>query len=77
MMWLNKCRVARRYLPAAYFWSTAVLWYLQYGRLTGFDAKGYAEGWKAVFRIAKSERRTPLKRETLRYLKSLQARLWY
>lgn len=77
MMWLNKCRVARRYLPTNYFWSTAAMWSAQYLRLTSYDLSGYLRGWKAVFRIAKSEKRSPVSDQTLSYLKQLQARLWY
>lgn len=77
MMWINKSKVAFRYLPKEYFYSTALMWSLQYIRLSGFDLPGFISGWKEVFAIPKKEKRTTITKETLGYLKSLDARLWY
>jgi GT2 family glycosyltransferase len=77
MMWVNKSRVAYRYLPKKYFYSTAFMWSLQYLQITGFNLTGFFKGWKQVFSIPKYEKRTRLGAETIHYIKSLKARLWY
>jgi GT2 family glycosyltransferase len=77
MMWINKTKVAYRYLPIIYFYSTAVMWSLEYLQLTGFDLQGWCKGWREIFSIARSEKRKKLKKSTIRYLRKVQARLWY
>lgn len=77
MMWVNKAKVAYRYLPSLYFGTTALLWSFQFLRETGFHFRGYVEGWKQVFRIPREEKRTPLSAATIRYLEQVRARLWY
>lgn len=77
MMWVNKSKVAYRYLPKKFFWSTALMWSLQYLKLTGFNAAEFLRGWKEIFRIPGREKRTPLSQTTLAYLKKREARLWY
>jgi GT2 family glycosyltransferase len=77
MMWVNKSRVAYRYLPKKYFYSTAFMWSLQYLKITGFNLTGFFKGWKQVFSIPKYEKRTPLSAETIHYIQGLKARLWY
>lgn len=77
MMWVNKSKVAYRYLPKVYFYTTAIMWSIEYFRKAGFDLGGWLKGWKQVFGIARKERRTPLKQSTLQYLQKVEARLWY
>ena len=77
MMWVNKSKVAWRYLPAKYFYSTAIMWSLQYLKITRFDVRGYFLGWKQINELIKTEQRSPISTVTLAYLKSLKARLWY
>jgi len=77
MMWVNKCKVAYRYLPKKYFYSTAVMWSFQYLKITGFDLSGYFRGWKEISKIPSREKRTPVSEKTLTYLKQVKARLWY
>lgn len=77
MMWVNKTKVAWRYLPAIYFYSTAAMWSLQYLRVTGFHLKGFWRGWKEIAAIRKQERPRRIKPATLQYIKTLKARLWY
>lgn len=77
MMWVNKSKVAWRYLPKKYFYSTAFLWSLQYLKTTGVDLPGFFAGWKEIRRIPRTEGRSPVSRSTLDYLKSLKARLSY
>lgn len=77
MMWVNKSRVAYRYLPKKYFYSTAIMWSFQYLKITRFNIAGFFQGWKQIFRIPKNEKRTPLTAGTINYIKKLKARLWY
>lgn len=77
MMWVNKTKVAYRYLPKIYSYSTAIMWSVEYLQKTGFDVKGWLAGWKQVCAIPKKERRTKLKASTLQYLRKVEARLWY
>ncbi len=76
MMWVNKSKVAWRYLPLQYFTSTAVLWSLFYLKNTGFQLKGYITGWRDIKKVIKTKRQ-PIQKNTIEYLKSLNARLWY
>ena len=77
MMWVNKSKVAWRYLPKIYFYTTSFMWSLQYLKITKFDFKGYFKGWKEIFQMKKTEARRTITHSTLIYLKSLKARLWY
>jgi GT2 family glycosyltransferase len=77
MMWVNKCKVAFRYLPKRYFYSTALMWSLQYLKKTGFHLSGFFKGWKHVFAIPNNEKRMPLNEKTIQYLKKVKARLLY
>lgn len=77
MMWINKTKVAYRYLPKKYFYSTAFMWSLQYLKQTRFDMNGFLKGWKEVRKMPSNERRQPVSKQTLDYLRSVKARLWY
>jgi GT2 family glycosyltransferase len=76
-MWINKSKVAWRYLPTKFFYSTAWMWSLEYLRKTGYNWKGYTKAWKEIQQIRKLGRRQTVSKETLEYLKSVDARLWY
>ncbi|RYY90211.1 MAG: glycosyltransferase family 2 protein [Chitinophagaceae bacterium] len=77
MMWVNKSKVAWRYLPRPYFYSTAIMWSLQFLKETGFNMGGFFLGWKQIASIPGNEERQPVSRKTLAYLYRLRARLWY
>jgi len=77
MMWLNKSKVAWRYLPKKYFYSTTFMWSMQYLKETGFNIGGFFNGWKKVFSISSAEKRTPINQTTMDYLRKVKARLWY
>lgn len=77
MMWVNKCKVAWRYLPVKYFYSTAFMWGLQYLKETNCNAAGFIKGCRAVFKIKNTENRFTISTQTLQYLKKVKARLWY
>jgi GT2 family glycosyltransferase len=77
MMWVNKSKVAWRYLPKKYFYSTAVLWSIYYLLKSGGDLKKYVAGWRKIVQIPRVTQRRTIKNETLRYLQAIHARLWY
>jgi GT2 family glycosyltransferase len=76
-MWVNKSKVAWKYLPKKYFYSTAILWSWQFLRKTGFNIGGWLKGWKQISAISKQEKRNILSQKTLDYLDKVKARLTY
>ena len=77
MMWVNKSKVAYRYLPIKYFVSTAVMWSFQYLKKTSFNWKLFFGGWKKILSIPQEEQRHPIAQKTLEYIESVEGRLWY
>jgi GT2 family glycosyltransferase len=77
MMWVNKSKVAWTYLPKIYFYSTVLLWSFQYLRVTGFNLKHYFRGWKAITAIPGSEKRKRISKNSMAYLRKVEARLYY
>ncbi len=77
MMWVNKTKVAWKYLPKKYFYSTAILWSVLFIQKTNFNWSNFVNGWRDIFRIKGTEKRTPLNAKTLEYLRKIEARLWY
>ncbi len=76
-MWVNKSKVAWKYLPKKYFYSTALLWSFEYFKKGGLDIKGWLKGWRQIARIPKEEKRTPISADALHYLRQVEARLPY
>lgn len=76
-MWVNKSRVAWKYLPKKYFYTTALLWSLEYLKKSGWDWKGYWKGWKEVSKVPSGEVRRVLRPDSLAYLQKVEARLTY
>jgi GT2 family glycosyltransferase len=77
MMWVNKSKVAWRYLPKIYFYSTALLWSFQYLWITRFSLKHYLRGWKTIIAIPRSESRKKIAKDSMGYLRKVEARLYY
>jgi GT2 family glycosyltransferase len=77
MLWINKSKVAWRYLPTKYFLSTTLMWSIEYLIKSNFDILGFCKGWSTVFSVIPKEKRKPLSTSTIAYLKKLEARLWY
>lgn len=77
MMWVNKTIVAWRYLPIRYVLSTAIMWSMEYLIKTKFNILGFLKGWFAILQIPKKQKRNRLSPQSLLYLKSVEARLWY
>jgi hypothetical protein len=75
--WVNKSKVAWRYLPARYFFSTAIAWSLQYLRQAFTHPAGFLKGLGRIVQIPFKEKRQKVNTASLRYLRQVQARLWY
>lgn len=76
-MWYNKSKVAWRYLPKRYFYSTAVMWSLNFLKETKCNLRFFFKGWRKIATIPGKEKRTPVSAQTIAYLRRLEARLWY
>jgi len=69
--------VAYKYLPIIYFFTTTFMWSFEYLRKTKYDVGGFLKGWVEVFRIPATEKRKPVDKTGLEYLKKVEARLWF
>jgi GT2 family glycosyltransferase len=76
-MWVNKSKVAWKFLPLRYFFTTAIMWSFEYLRKSGYHLPGWLKGWGEIFRIPATEKRTPINKNGLTYLKKVEARLTY
>jgi GT2 family glycosyltransferase len=76
-MWVNKSKVAWKYLPLPYFATTALLWSLEYIKKSGGHVGGFFKGWGQIAGIPRTEKRAPVGKTTLAYLRRVKARLWY
>lgn len=76
-MWYNKSKVAWRYLPKRYFYSTAIMWSFNFLKETGFNIRLFLKGWRMVAAIPRNEQRKAINAEALLYLRKVKARLWY
>lgn len=75
--WVNKSVVTYRYLPLLYFGTTAFMWSLEYLKLTSWDFKGWWNGWKKIIQIPGQNKKQTISKNTLSYLRKVEARLWY
>jgi GT2 family glycosyltransferase len=76
-MWVNKSKVAWKYLPGRYFISTALLWSLEYLKKSGWHIGGFVKGWREVLRIPRTEKKTRIGPAAMAYLHRVKARLTY
>jgi GT2 family glycosyltransferase len=76
-MWVNKSKVAWKYLPLHYFFSTAFLWGLEYLKKSGGHVGGFLKGWMQIVRTPGQEKRKPIGPSCLAYLRKVKARLSY
>lgn len=77
MQWINKSKVAWRYLPFRYFVTTAVSWGIQYLRISKGHFGTFFLSLFQVFKIPFTEKRHPVSKATLAYLHKVEARLKY
>ena len=76
-MWVNKSKVAWKYLPLPYFLTTALLWSLEYVKKSGGNIGGFFKGWGQIVGIPGAEKRAPVGKAATAYLRRVKARLWY
>jgi GT2 family glycosyltransferase len=77
MQWINKSKVAWRYLPFKYFVTTSVSWAIQYLRMSkGHFGTFFASLWQ-ISKIPFTEKRFAVSKKTLDYLRKVEARLKY
>ena len=76
-MWVNKTKVAWRYLPLSAYFTTAVMWSLFFLLRSKFHLIGFVKGWAAVISIPLNEKRNKLSISTLDYLKDVDARILF
>ena len=77
MQWVNKSKVAWRYLPFKYFITTSSSWAIQYLRLAkGHFGTFFSSLWM-IFKIPFTEKRKVVSKKTLQYLHKVEARLKY
>jgi|SRR6185437_3091431 len=76
-MWVNKSKVAWKYLPLPYFMTTALLWSVEYLKKSGGHMGGFFKGWRQIGGIPGGEKRSPVGKAALAYLRRVKARLWY
>ena len=76
-MWVNKTKVAWRYLPMPSYLTTAIMWSMFFLLKSKFDIIGLAKGWVDVITIPMKEKRNKLSKPSLEYLKKVEARIAY
>jgi GT2 family glycosyltransferase len=75
--WINKSKVAWRYLPKRYYITTMCGWSLEYIRKAKGNWGIFFSTWIKVLGIPFTEKRTPISKKAITYLKQVKARLWY
>ena len=76
-MWVNKTKVAWRYLPMPCYLTTAIMWSMFFLLKSKFDIIGLAKGWVDVITIPMKEKGNKLSKPSLEYLKKVEARIAY
>ena len=76
-MWVNKTKVAWRYLPLYCYFTTAIMWSAFFFLNSKFDIIGFIKGWVAVITIPFNEKGKKVSKPTLEYLKKVGARIAY
>ncbi|MCU0385301.1 MAG: hypothetical protein MUE38_04685, partial [Flavihumibacter sp.] len=77
MMWVNKSKVAWKYLPVGYFITTAFLWSGFYLRKSGFDFRFFISSIATILKIPFQIKKAPVSASVRNYLKAVEARLWF
>jgi GT2 family glycosyltransferase len=75
-VWINKTKVAYRYLPYRYFISTAIMWSFEFLKRS-FNVRLWLKGWGKILEIPKKEQRKPIGTNALNYIKKVGGRMWY
>lgn len=75
--WVNKSKVAWKYLPMRYYISTMLAWSVEYIKEAGGHWGTYFASWRKALSIPFTEKRKRISSNALAYLRTVKARLWY
>jgi len=76
-MWVNKTKVAWRYLPFTCYFTTAITWSIFFLLNSKFDFIGFVNGWAAIVKIPLNEKRNKICNLSQEYLNKVEARILY
>jgi GT2 family glycosyltransferase len=76
-MWVNKTKVAWRYLPMPCYFTTAIMWSMFFLLNSKFDLIGFINGWVAIVRIPFKEKRNKVSKLSEEYLNKVEARILF
>ena len=76
-MWVNKTKVAWRYLPMPCYFTTAIMWSMFFLLNSKFDLIGFIIGWLAIVTIPFKEKRNKVSKLSQEYLNKVEARILY
>ena len=76
-MWVNKTKVAWRYLPMPSYFTTAIMWSMFFLLNSKFDLIGFINGWLAIVTIPFKEKRNKVNKLSEEYLNKVEARILY
>jgi len=76
-MWVNKTKVAWRYLPFYCYFTTAIMWAMFFLIKSKVDLIGFVKGWAEVVSIPFNERNNKISKTALEYLNKVEARILY
>ena len=76
-MWVNKTKVAWRYLPMPCYFTTAIMWSMFFLLNSKFDLIGFINGWIAIVTIPFNEKRNKVSKLSQEYLNKVEARILY
>ena len=76
-MWVNKTKMAWRYLPMPCYFTTAIMWSMFFLLNSKFDLIGFINGWLAIVTIPFKEKRNKVSKLSQEYLNKVEARILY
>ena len=76
-MWVNKTKMAWRYLPMPCYFTTAIMWSMFFLLNSKFDLIGFINGWLAIVTIPFKEKRNKVNKLSEEYLNKVEARILY
>ena len=76
-MWVNKTKVAWRYLPLPSYFTTAILWSIFFLLNSKFDLIGFIKGLVAIVTIPFNEKRNKVSKLSQEYLNKVEARILF
>ena len=75
--WVNKSKVAYRYLPFVYYLTTMIGWSVEYAKKVKGHWGTFFRCWSRALKVPFTEKRNSIGAKAMNYLRSVKARLWY